>query len=142
MGSPTTDHCPLSTALLSCLPSHKAFLACSSWFQYASDMTPNAQTIDSLLEQVVSIAEPLRVVLFGSAARGDWGETSDIDMLVIVPNGAHTRAISRHLYGSIRGVQVPFDLVVTTPDILQKHAQDSGMVYRHALREGMELYAA
>lgn len=105
-------------------------------------MKTNEQTIEALLQQVIAIAQPLRVILFGSAARGDWRASSDIDMLIIVPDGASIRSMARRLYASIRGIRVPFDLVVATPAVLQKHERDSGMVYRHALREGRELYAA
>jgi predicted nucleotidyltransferase len=105
-------------------------------------MSPSQQTIDSLLQQIIAIAHPLRVVLFGSAARGEWRASSDIDMLIVVPEGSSMRDVARRLYASIRGIRVPFDLVVATPAVLKKHERDSGMVYRHALQEGRELYAA
>ncbi len=102
------------------------------------DQTP----IDSLLQQVIAIVHPLRVVLFGSAAREEWHASSDIDMLIMVPGGSSMRDVARRLHASIRGIRVPFDLVVATPMVLKKHEFDSGMVYRHALQEGRELYAA
>jgi predicted nucleotidyltransferase len=105
-------------------------------------MNPSQQTIDSLLKQVVAIAQPLRVILFGSAARGDWKDASDIDLLVVVSDGSSMRSVARRLYASISGIKTPFDLVVATPSVLRKHERDSGMVYRHALKEGRELYAA
>jgi uncharacterized protein len=105
-------------------------------------MKPSQQVIDSLLEQIVAMAHPLRVVLFGSAARGQWTETSDIDLLIVVPDGCPMRKTAQHLYATIRGIRIPYDLVVATPAVLSKHADDCGMVYRHALREGRELYAA
>jgi len=105
-------------------------------------MKPSQHIIDSLVQQVIAAVHPLRVVLFGSAARGQWTATSDIDLLIVIPDGCPIRRTAQHLYTSIRGIRTPFDLVVVTPSVLLKHANDCGMVYRHALREGLELYAA
>jgi uncharacterized protein len=96
----------------------------------------------SLLEQVVQIAHPLKIILFGSAARGEAGPASDLDLLVVMPNGTHRRHAAQRLYGSIRNVSVPFDLLVATPSDLQKHQRNIGLVYSTILREGIEVYAA
>ena len=40
--------------------------------------------ISSLLEQIIQISRPLRIILFGSAARGQMGSESDIDLLVVM----------------------------------------------------------
>jgi len=96
----------------------------------------------SLVEQVVCIAHPLRIVLFGSAARGEAGPESDIDLLVVMPDGTHRRHAAQRLYASIRHVGIPFDLLVATPSDLQKHQWNIGLVYSVILREGIEVYAA
>jgi uncharacterized protein len=69
----------------------------------------------SLLEQIVRIAHPLRIILFGSAARGQASPDSDIDLLVVMPEGTHRRHTAQRLYAGIRQVRVPFDLMVATP---------------------------
>jgi uncharacterized protein len=96
----------------------------------------------SLVEQVVSIASPLRIILFGSAARGEAGPESDIDLLVVMPDGTHRRHAAQRLYAGIRNVGVPFDLLVATPADLQKHERNIGLIYSVILREGIEVYAA
>jgi uncharacterized protein len=96
----------------------------------------------ALIEQVVRIARPLKIILFGSAARGQFGPDSDIDLLVIMPDGTHRRHTAQRLYGMIRKVGVPFDLLVATPSDLEKHRQNVGLIYSSILREGIEVYAA
>jgi uncharacterized protein len=96
----------------------------------------------SLLDQVVQIAHPLQIILFGSAARGQAGTESDIDLLVVMPEGTHRRHTAQQLYTGIRGVVVPFDLLVATPSDLEKHRRNVGLIYSTVLQEGIEVYAA
>ena len=98
--------------------------------------------IDMLVRQIVSLAHPLRIVLFGSAATGDPHYDSDIDALVIMPEGTHRRQTAQHLYKEISGIGMPFDIIVATPQDLDKHKNNVGLIYRSILREGREVYAA
>lgn len=107
--------------------------------QQAAALSPG---LCSLLEQVVRIAHPLRVILFGSAARGEAGPRSDIDLLVVMPDGTHRRHTAQRLYAGIRHVAVPFDLLVATPSDLEKHRWNVGLIYSTILQEGIEVYAA
>lgn len=106
--------------------------------QTISQATP----LDRLVQAVVDKAQPLRIILFGSAARSDAGAQSDIDLLVVMPDGTHRRQTAQRLYREIIGIGVPFDLVVTTRSDLERHAENRGLIYRAALREGREVYAA
>ena len=105
-------------------------------------MHPDPALVDHLVGQIVAEVQPLRIVLFGSAARGEMGPASDLDLLVVMPDGTHRRKTAQHLYRTVTGLGHPFDVVVATPSDLQKHKDTVGLVYRGALREGRELYAA
>lgn len=103
-----------------------------------SDLT----VTDKLVQEIVSLVHPLRVILFGSAARGDINPDSDIDVLVVMPEGVHRRKTAQLLYRRIVGLGVPFDILVATPADLKKHAHNIGLIYETILREGIEVYAA
>jgi predicted nucleotidyltransferase len=109
---------------------------------YTVSMSPADIAVTSLVEQIVSLIHPLKVVLFGSTARDEASVNSDIDLLVVVPEGSRRRAIAQKLYQDIRDVRVAFDLVVATPSDLEKHRDNIGLIYRNILKEGRELYAA
>ena len=96
--------------------------------------------IQRLVRRIVEEASPLRVIVFGSAARGDQGPDSDVDVLVVVKPGTHRRRTAQHLYRTIRGVKVPFDILVATPDDLERYGDNAGLVYGSALREGKVVY--
>jgi len=105
-------------------------------------MSPNEQQVNELVRQIVEAVHPLRIILFGSAARGEAGPESDIDVMVVMPEGTHRRHTAQHLYRSIRGVTTPFDVLVATPDDLERHRHNPGLVYRDILEEGRTIYAA
>jgi len=80
-------------------------------------------------------------MVFGSAARGEMAEHSDVDLLVVMPEGTHRRRTAQLLYRNIRGIGLPFDIVVATPNDLEKHKENIGLIYWKILKEGEEVYA-
>lgn len=98
--------------------------------------------IEDLVNRIVETVHPLKIVLFGSAARDELKPSSDVDLLVVMPDGVHRRRTAQELYQKIRGVGVPFDLVVATPRDLEEHKDNPGLIYRTILEEGKEVYAA
>ncbi len=97
--------------------------------------------IQSLVNNIVEQVHPLRIIIFGSAARGDFKTDSDIDVMVIMPEGTHRRKTSQFLYRNIRGRKIPFDILVATPSDLEKHKNNEGLIYSTVLKEGLEVYA-
>ena len=98
--------------------------------------------VDLLISRIVEIAHPLRIVMFGSAAKKDIGPDSDVDLLVIMPEGTQRRSTAQKLYKEISGIGLPFDVLIATPSDILKHKDNIGLIYRSALREGREVYAA
>ncbi len=96
--------------------------------------------VDRLVGEVVKRVNPLRIVLFGSAARNESGLQGDIDLLVVMPDGAHRRRTAQKLYREVKGLAVPFDIVVATEQDLKEHKNNDGLIYKNALREGIEVY--
>src|ERR1039458_2357997 len=47
--------------------------------------------LDQIVHRVLSVAQPDRIILFGSAATGKMTRDSDIDLLVVEPAPANTR---------------------------------------------------
>jgi len=100
------------------------------------------RTVDVLVKRIVEEVHPLWIILFGSAARGQVGQSNDIDLLVVMPEGVHRRHTAQRLYQNITGLKVPFDILVATPGDLERYKNKIGLVYRTILQEGREVYAA
>jgi predicted nucleotidyltransferase len=101
----------------------------------------DANALDEIVRRVVEVAEPERIILFGSAARGEARPDSDIDLLV-VKEGAHRRKLSQAIYRRLLGIGRSVDVVVVTPDDIERYRDAVGLVIRPALEEGRTIYAA
>ena len=105
-------------------------------------MGTHSKIIDELVQRIVEEVHPLRIILFGSAASGGIGPNSDIDLLIVMPEGVHRRRVAQLLYQKITRLGVPFEILVATPNDLQKHKDNIGLIYRTILQEGREVYVA
>lgn len=100
------------------------------------------QQLSELVGRIVDAVNPIRIILFGSTARGTAGRYSDVDVLVVVDEGVHRRKSAQLIYRRLIGFGIPVDVVVATPSDLVQYKDSPGLVYREAIREGRELYAA
>jgi uncharacterized protein len=98
--------------------------------------------ITELSHRIVQAVEPLRIILFGSAARGDLGPHSDIDVLVVMPDGAHRGHTAERIYRQLWGFGLAKDVVVVTARDLDERRDDPFTVIHRALTEGREVYCA
>lgn len=105
-------------------------------------MQADARVVDRLIQSVISSVQPLKIILFGSAARGEMGRDSDLDVLVVMPKGTHRRKTAQRLYRQMSGLGVPFDIVVATSEDLELYKDNPGLIYGTIMSEGVEVYAA
>ena len=98
--------------------------------------------LDDVIARVVRTAEPDRIVLFGSAARGDFRTGSDLDLLVIKSGVVHRRHLAQAIYKALAGIGASVDVVVVTPEDIAAYKDGVATVIGPALREGREIYAA
>jgi len=105
-------------------------------------MSSTEGKMQELVRRIVGAVHPLRIILFGSAARGQTMPDSDTDVLVVMPEGTHRRKTAQRIYRHLLGFGAAVDVVVATTSDLEKYRDSPGLIYREAMREGRELYAA
>ncbi|MBW2429861.1 MAG: nucleotidyltransferase domain-containing protein [Deltaproteobacteria bacterium] len=103
---------------------------------------PDPQLLDEIVKRVTDAVHPVRIVLFGSAARGDMGPNADLDLLVVMPDGTHRREASRVIFWALRGLGMSKDIVVATEQDIRQYGDNPSLVLKPALEEGKELYRA
>jgi predicted nucleotidyltransferase len=54
-------------------------------------MATHSEALEYLIQGIVDEVRPLRIIVFGSAARGEMQPDSDVDLLVVMPDGTHRR---------------------------------------------------
>jgi len=82
------------------------------------------------------------VYLFGSLARAESGPDSDVDILVVMPDGTHRRRTAKFLHTRLFGIPAAVDIVVATRGDIERYRDTPGLVFSSALGEGRLLYAA
>jgi predicted nucleotidyltransferase len=103
---------------------------------------PRQKLLDQLVQRVCGVVRPLRIVLFGSAARGQMGPDSDLDLLVIVREPIHRRAVAQEIYRNLHGIPLSVDVIVATEQDVEQYGDKVGTILRPALREGKVIYEA
>ena len=98
-----------------------------------------AELLDEIVQRIVAVSNPEQIILFGSYARGDTGPDSDLDLLVVKDVKA-PRQESVQIRRALRGLLVPIDVIVATPQHINQHRHTIGLIYRPALQEGKVLY--
>jgi predicted nucleotidyltransferase len=96
--------------------------------------------IQTMTDRIVRDFHPLRLILFGSHARGDARPDSDVDLLVVVPHVANKRMAAVAIRRALADLPVCKDIIVTTPEEITRRGDLVGTVLRPALREGKGLY--
>ncbi len=98
-------------------------------------------TLDEIIRRIVAVAEPEKIILFGSVAHGATNRHSDVDLL-IVKDGAHRRRLATSIYRSLRGVDAAVDVIVVTPDDVKRYGDSHALIIKPALNEGKVVYEA
>ena len=96
--------------------------------------------LDRIVTKIVDNHDPIRIILFGSYARGTTGKHSDIDLLVVMDNGKKEGAGARIINTLAFVSDIPQDIVVTAPDDIERIGDDTGYVIYYALKDGITLY--
>jgi len=89
---------------------------------------------------VVDVAQPERIILFGSAARGDMTGDSDADLLVIKDDVKSRRTLEGQIYMNLIGVNLPVDVIVATREDVERAKDQVGSIIRPAVKEGVVVY--
>ncbi len=103
--------------------------------------TVDRNILENIIRRVVEVAAPYKFVLFGSAARGEMGPHSDVDLLV-VKDGVHRRDMAGRIYENLWGVGAAVDIVVVTPADIRRFGNSHALVIKPALQEGRVIYEA
>lgn len=100
---------------------------------------PDPKILAEIVQSVVEAAQPDRIILFGSAARGEMGPNSDIDLLIIKSGKFNHYRVTRDIYRNLSGAAA-VDALVVTPEVLEQYGDSPYLVYYPALREGKVIY--
>jgi predicted nucleotidyltransferase len=104
-----------------------------------SRITP--ELVAYIVEKIVRSIAPQQIILFGSRARGEATDTSDLDLFIVQDSHLSNREVRRQIEGLLWGRRFGVDLIVRRPEEVARNVADGNPFYtRHILGEGKVLY--
>jgi predicted nucleotidyltransferase len=98
--------------------------------------------LHDIIQRIVEVAHPDRIIMFGSAARGEMGPHSDIDLLVIKKSVRNPRDVAAKIYMRLYGVGEAVDIIVVSTEQVEKYRDSPYLVINPATRDGVVIYDA
>jgi predicted nucleotidyltransferase len=91
---------------------------------------------------ILEITSPKRIILFGSWARGEVQENSDIDLLVVVPDGTSTKEIATAIRCALISPFASYDILVFAEGEFELKRKEGWRFFEEIARDGKIVYAA
>lgn len=98
------------------------------------------QTIQGAVERIVAAANPTRVILFGSYARGEANEDSDLDLLVVESAVVNRVREMARLRDAVGRMDIGVDVLVYSEAEFDERRHWLSSVVRWAVEEGRVMY--
>jgi predicted nucleotidyltransferase len=99
------------------------------------------ELINYIKDKIVSSIQPEKILMFGSYARGDSGQDSDLDLLVIKDSQQKNREIRREIDRLLTGRRFGIDIIVRKPEEVAENLKDGNPFYlHHIFEDGKILY--
>lgn len=96
--------------------------------------------IADIVRRIVETAQPERIILFGSRARGNARPDSDFDLLVIKESDEPRYRRSVPLYVALADLPAEVEVMVYTPNEVEEWSQVRQAFVTTAVREGTTIY--
>ena len=100
------------------------------------------RTLGEIVRRIVEVADPEKIIVFGSAARGEMGPNSDVDLLVVKAGEFDQNRLLGDIYVRLHGVGRAVDVVLVTCEEFERYRGTHCLVIAPAQQEGREVYHA
>ena len=108
----------------------------------AKKKSVSEDTLQEIVRRIVEVAKPEKIILFGSAARGEMGPNSDVDLLVVKRGKYNRSRLAGDIHMNLHGVGQAVDVILVTPKDVERYRDTHCLIIKPALQEGRELYNA
>ncbi len=98
-------------------------------------------TIRKAVRLLQEAAPGSTVIVFGSCARGDAKDDSDLDIMVVEPEVADRHQEMVRLSDVLRPLRIPVDVLVVTKQTFDYWAETPGSIYHEVALEGRVFHA-
>ena len=103
-------------------------------------MTIDESLIKEIVQRIVSVSRPDRIILFGSASTGQMTKDSDIDLLVLENELQDIRPEQLRIRKAIGNLGHPFDVIVMRTESFEETKNVIGGLAYPANKYGRVVY--
>ena len=100
------------------------------------------QTLKEIVRRVLTVANPDKIILFGSAATDRMSRDSDIDLLIVEPDTSNQRSQYVRVRRALWGIDRPFDIVFISRRWFEQSKNAVGGIAHPANKYGRVIYEA
>lgn len=96
--------------------------------------------LKEMVRRIIKVADPEKIILFGSHATGHARPDSDLDLLVVARVKDSLRKKATEIDTALLGIPLAVDTVVVTPEQIEKWREVPGSIIHAAVSQGRALY--
>jgi predicted nucleotidyltransferase len=110
--------------------------------EFRQSWCPTPEKVDLAVKTAIEVARPSRVFIFGSWARGEATDSSDLDLAVFFPDDrkAELGELRRKISRAIKDIRMGVDLVVASEGYAAEFISSVNSVYYKILHQGKLVY--
>ena len=105
-------------------------------------MELDEKTLAEIVQRILSVTRPERIILFGSAAAGNMTPDSDVDLLIVAPDAEKARKERPAIRRTLRGLGPSFDILVISKKWYEESKDVIGGLAYPATKYGRVIYVA
>ena len=98
------------------------------------------ESLNKALRIIIKIADPNKVILFGSYALGMENHESDIDLLILKKGIKKRRKLAQLLYSKLIQIGAPIDIIVNELIEFDELKKNPFLIYQTIEKEGIIIY--
>ncbi len=97
-------------------------------------------SLEKAIKTIIQIADPDKIILFGSHAKEDYQPGSDYDLLVLKKGIKKQRALTQKIYLGFKNIGAPVDVIVADLKRYEQLKGDSYLIYNEVAKNGKLVY--
>jgi predicted nucleotidyltransferase len=96
--------------------------------------------LEDVTKRIVEAFDPHQIILFGSHAYGHPSADSDVDLLIVMESDERPAARAMRVSRLLRPRPFPMDILVRTPEEIQRRLNMGDYFIREVIERGRILY--
>jgi len=103
---------------------------------------PTPEKVNLAVKAAIGVANPSRVFIFGSWARGEATSESDLDLAVLVPESRQSEIpeLRRQISAQLKEVRMSVDLILVTEEYFARFMASINSIYYKIANQGKLVY--